>query len=122
MAEASDMKPLCRFCWRDAEPDSESCAPCTKEGVTHKSATYQRTPDGLNVFKLVRVRRDVFFLDGRLKAQAGALGLVCAHHPDGRKVVVFDYHAHENAGLFIEKDGGGAKTQPIGLLDLEDVV
>ena len=65
----------------------------------------------------VRVTRDVFFAGGRLKAQAGAVGLLASSH-DGRGGVTFEHH--DNGGLFVELDGGGRKSQLIELVHLED--
>ncbi len=63
----------------------------------------------------VRVLRDVFFASGKLKAQAGAVGLLASRN-HGRGGVTFEYH--DNAGIFIEKDGSGRKSQDIDFIDL----
>ena len=63
----------------------------------------------------VRVLRDAFFANGRLKVQAGAVGLEASMH-EGRTGVTFEYH--DNGNLFIAKDGGGRKSVDLDTVDL----
>lgn len=71
---------------------------------------------GRVTLKRVKVKKDVFFIGGAMKAEAGAVGLLAGTH-DGRGTVTFEYH--NNDGLFIEVDGSGRKILQIDLLDLE---
>lgn len=70
---------------------------------THEGVTLER----------VRVVRDVFFADGRLKAQAGAIGHLASEF-EGRGCVTFEYGSG-----FVEKDGSGRPIAMIDLVDLE---
>ena len=66
--------------------------------------------------KRVRVRRDVCFVGGALKAKKGSVGLL-ASEDGGRGLVTFEYHINPQ---FIALDGSGRKSQMIDLIDLED--
>lgn len=73
---------------------------------THQGVTLRR----------VRVRQDVFFVGGKLKAQAGAVGLLAGSH-EGRGTVTFEYHEND---AYVAPDGGGRPIQLIELIALKD--
>lgn len=80
-------------------------------------APYNYETHGGVTLRRVRVRRDVHFVGGALKAEKGAVGLL-ASEDQGRGLVTFEYH--HNIQLFIALDGSGRKSQHIDLIDLED--
>lgn len=70
--------------------------------------------DNSHQFERVRLRCDTYFVDGRLKAQAGAVGIVVSEY-NGLLTIHFDDTDH-----FVEPDGLGLRiAHNVPRLDVE---
>jgi hypothetical protein len=80
-------------------------------------AVYDTDDCGVRL-KLVRVTRDVYFVDGRLKVAAGACGRLAS---DDRGWVLINFERSCNAGYFVALDGSGRRSQSVPVDAVEDL-
>jgi hypothetical protein len=77
---------------------------------------FQRMEKGGVTLPLVKVKRDVYFIDGRLKVEAGAVGRLASEY-NGRGVIDFD--VPQNVAQYVARDGGGQFIQEVDLIDVD---